>query len=188
MAFLNGIVKALGLDPNDRALARYRKTVDIINSYEGDVEKLSDEELARSADIYNQRLENGETLADILEYGLQVLAQLSAVEDGGFGGHVVLVFTGFCAEVHDLALVYDDHALSVGDSDDGTVGDHVIVSVVGGTSADLLLSLGDENICGDRFTIEVLFPLICQYSAGSTCNCFDKTHVISPFVNENVCF
>ncbi|MDO4988211.1 MAG: preprotein translocase subunit SecA [Synergistes sp.] len=66
MAFLNGIVKALGLDPNDRALARYRKTVDIINSYEGDVEKLSDEELARSADIYNERLENGETLADIL--------------------------------------------------------------------------------------------------------------------------
>ena len=66
MGFLNGIIKAIGLDPNDRAIAKYEKKAEIIDSYESETEKLSDEELAQSAKIFGERLENGETLDDIL--------------------------------------------------------------------------------------------------------------------------
>ena len=66
MGFLNGVIKALGLDPNDRAVAKYEKKTEIIDSLEPEVEKLSDEELARSAEIFGARLEKGESLDDIL--------------------------------------------------------------------------------------------------------------------------
>ena len=66
MGFLNGIIKAIGLDPNDRAIAKYEKKAEIIDSYEPETEKLSDEELAQSARIFGERLEKGETLDDIL--------------------------------------------------------------------------------------------------------------------------
>ena len=66
MGFLNGIIKAIGLDPNDRAIAKYEKKAEVIDSYEPETEKLSDEELAQSAKIFGERLENGETLDDIL--------------------------------------------------------------------------------------------------------------------------
>ena len=66
MGFLNGVIKALGLDPNDRAVAKYEKKTQIIDSLEPEVEKLSDEELARSAEIFGARLEKGESLDDIL--------------------------------------------------------------------------------------------------------------------------
>ena len=46
MGFFNGVIKALGFDPNDRAVAKYDKKTEIIDSYEAEVEKLSDEELA----------------------------------------------------------------------------------------------------------------------------------------------
>ena len=55
MGFLNGVIKALGLDPNDRAVAKYEKKTEIIDSLEPEVEKLSDEELARSAEISSKR-------------------------------------------------------------------------------------------------------------------------------------
>ena len=66
MGFLNGVIKAIGLDPNDRAIAKYEKKAEIIDSYEPETEKLSDEELARSAQIFGERLDKGETLDDIL--------------------------------------------------------------------------------------------------------------------------
>ena len=42
MGFLNGVIKALGFDPNDRAVAKYEKKTEIIDSYEAELEKLSD--------------------------------------------------------------------------------------------------------------------------------------------------
>lgn len=66
MGILSGVVKALGFDPNDRALAKYEERVKIIDSYEAEVQELSDEELARTKEIFQRRLENGETLDDIL--------------------------------------------------------------------------------------------------------------------------
>lgn len=66
MGFINGVIKALGLDPNERALAKYEKRAEIVDSYETETEKLSDEELARSAAVFKERLDKGETLDDIL--------------------------------------------------------------------------------------------------------------------------
>ena len=60
MGFLNGVIKALGLDPNDRAVAKYEKRTEIIDSLEPEVEKLSDEELARSVKFSARRLERRE--------------------------------------------------------------------------------------------------------------------------------
>ncbi|MDO4561342.1 MAG: preprotein translocase subunit SecA [bacterium] len=66
MGFLNGVIKALGFDPNDRAIAKYEKRTEIIDSYEAELEKLSDEDLAQSAAIFKERLDNGESLDDIM--------------------------------------------------------------------------------------------------------------------------
>ena len=66
MGFLKGVIKALGFDPNDRAIAKYEKRTEIIDSYEAELEKLSDGELAQSAAVFKERLDNGESLDDIL--------------------------------------------------------------------------------------------------------------------------
>ncbi|MDL2297570.1 preprotein translocase subunit SecA [Synergistaceae bacterium OttesenSCG-928-D05] len=63
---LGGVIKALGFDPNDRALARYEERANIIDSFEPEMQKLSDEDLSQTKEIFKQRLENGETLDDIL--------------------------------------------------------------------------------------------------------------------------
>ena len=66
MGLFSGVIKALGLDPNDRAIARYEEKALIIDSFEPRVKDLTDEELAQSASFFKARLENGETLDDIL--------------------------------------------------------------------------------------------------------------------------
>ena len=47
MGLVKSFIKKIGLDPNDRLIARYEKTVEIIDSYEPEIHKLSDEELAQ---------------------------------------------------------------------------------------------------------------------------------------------
>ena len=56
----------MGLDPNDRLMARYRDAAFEIGNLERDVQQISDEELARSAVFFRGRLEEGETLNDIM--------------------------------------------------------------------------------------------------------------------------
>lgn len=66
MGLFSGVIKALGLDPNDRAIARYEEKASIIDSFEPQLKDLKDEELAQSASFFKARLENGETLDDML--------------------------------------------------------------------------------------------------------------------------
>lgn len=66
MGFFDGVIKALGFDPNDRAISRYEEKTVIIDSFEEGLKGLSDEELAQSAVVFKERLENGESLDDIL--------------------------------------------------------------------------------------------------------------------------
>jgi preprotein translocase subunit SecA len=66
MGLFSGVIKALGLDPNDRAIARYEEKALIIDSFEPQIKDLTDEELTQSASFFKARLENGETLDDIL--------------------------------------------------------------------------------------------------------------------------
>ncbi|MDR1472678.1 MAG: preprotein translocase subunit SecA [Synergistaceae bacterium] len=61
-----GVLKALGLDPNDRIVSRYRNTASDIGLLEKEVQRLSDEELKKSSDLFNGRLAEGESLDDIL--------------------------------------------------------------------------------------------------------------------------
>ncbi len=51
---------------NDRQVKKIRKIVDVINEYEAEFQALSDEELKLSADKFRSRLEEGETLDQIL--------------------------------------------------------------------------------------------------------------------------
>jgi len=66
LGLFNTVVKALGFDPNDRAVARYAEKAKIIDSLEAEQKKLSEEELAATKEIFCGRLEAGETLDDIL--------------------------------------------------------------------------------------------------------------------------
>ncbi len=51
------LVKALGLDPNDRAIKRYRERVARINALEEEISSWDDSVLAASSERFRERLE-----------------------------------------------------------------------------------------------------------------------------------
>jgi len=53
-------------DLNEKELKRLQPIVEKINSYETDISKLNDEELKNKTPKFRKRLNNGETLDDIL--------------------------------------------------------------------------------------------------------------------------
>ena len=63
--FKNLVGKVLG-DPVERALGKYRETVEHINALEPDMQALDDDALRAKTDEFRQRLDNGETMNDIL--------------------------------------------------------------------------------------------------------------------------
>ncbi len=63
---LKGVLKALGLDPNERLVDRYRSTASDIEVLEKTVREMSDETLEGSAKFFAARLSDGESLDDIL--------------------------------------------------------------------------------------------------------------------------
>jgi preprotein translocase subunit SecA len=63
--FKNLVRKVVG-DPVERALARYRETVDRINAFEPAMQRCSDADLRAKTDEFKQRLNAGETLDDLL--------------------------------------------------------------------------------------------------------------------------
>ena len=63
---LKGVLRALGLDPNERALSRYRRVAEAVGDLESSVSALSDQELAATAEVFRGRLEAGEALDDLL--------------------------------------------------------------------------------------------------------------------------
>jgi preprotein translocase subunit SecA len=71
------LVKALGLDPNDRAIKRYRERVDRINALEAEVSSWDDSTLAASSERFRERLENGEETDAILEEVFAVVREVS---------------------------------------------------------------------------------------------------------------
>ena len=73
-----GILRILGLDPNDKLIARYRETASDISALEKDVKPLSDDELKNSAVYFRQRLSGGETLDDILPEVFARVREVSA--------------------------------------------------------------------------------------------------------------
>ena len=63
---IGGLLKKIFGTKNDREVKALTKIVDQINALEPEYEKLSDEDLRHKTDIFKERLENGETLDDIL--------------------------------------------------------------------------------------------------------------------------
>ncbi|MDI9370402.1 MAG: preprotein translocase subunit SecA, partial [Synergistota bacterium] len=63
---LGSIKKALGLDPNERALKRYSEVVEEINSLEPSFSALSDEDLRQKGASFKERLQRGESKDDLL--------------------------------------------------------------------------------------------------------------------------
>lgn len=66
LGLFNSVIKALGFAPNDRAIAKYEEKVKIIDSFEPEMQKLSNEELAKTKKIFNDRLKAGESMDDLL--------------------------------------------------------------------------------------------------------------------------
>jgi len=63
---LAGFAKAIFGSSNDRYVRSLRKTVDKINAFEPAIQALSDDELKGQTDRFKARLEEGETLTDLL--------------------------------------------------------------------------------------------------------------------------
>ncbi|MFZ5942827.1 MAG: preprotein translocase subunit SecA [Bacillota bacterium] len=71
-----GFLKNL-LDDNAKEIKRLQKTVDSINSLEGDIEKLSDLELRTKTEEFKGRYQNGATLDDLLPEAFTVVREAS---------------------------------------------------------------------------------------------------------------
>ena len=63
---LSALAKTLFGSENDRVLKRMQASVDAINALEPELEKLSDEELAARTPWFQERIQNGQTLDDLL--------------------------------------------------------------------------------------------------------------------------
>ncbi len=74
---LDKLKKALGLDPNERALKRYSAVVEEINGLEPVVSALSDEELRKKGEEFRARLREGEDGNDILPEVFAVVREVS---------------------------------------------------------------------------------------------------------------
>ena len=74
---LDKLKKALGLDPNDRALKRYREKAEEINRLEPETAALTDEELRSRGPEFRRRLENGESPDDLLPEVFAVVREVS---------------------------------------------------------------------------------------------------------------
>src|SRR5688500_1801926 len=61
-----GIAKAIFGSSNDRYVRSLGKIVDRINSYEPTIEAMTDEELRKPTNIYRSRLDEGETIDELL--------------------------------------------------------------------------------------------------------------------------
>lgn len=62
---------------NDRMLRKYRKTIDNINAYESGLQALSDEQLSAKTAEFKGRLEQGESLDNLMEEAFAVVREAS---------------------------------------------------------------------------------------------------------------
>ena len=118
----------------------------------------------------------GEALADGFE-GLEDTVTQLARKNGRFCGSIICIFAGFGADFHDLALLHDEHTLTIGHSDAGAVTDDVLTALgIGGTAGNTFLSFHHQGIHIHSVAIKEFLPLIRQYAAQGAQTCFNKSH------------
>lgn len=71
-----GFLKNL-LDDNSREVKKYQKRVQVINAFEPEIQALSDENLRGKTAEFKQRLENGESIDDLLSEAFAVVREAS---------------------------------------------------------------------------------------------------------------
>lgn len=74
---LKKFVKILGGDPDKKRIEAFKHVVEQINLLEGDLEKLSDEQLSQKTNEFRVRLASGESLDDILPEAYAVVREVS---------------------------------------------------------------------------------------------------------------
>ncbi|MDO9121335.1 MAG: accessory Sec system translocase SecA2, partial [Anaerolineaceae bacterium] len=72
---LKKIAGVFGGDPHKREIEKLSEIVDVINSFEAEYEALSDEQLKAKTDEFKARLEDGETLDDLLPEAFAVVRE-----------------------------------------------------------------------------------------------------------------
>ena len=117
----------------------------------------------------------GKALGYGLEGSCQTVAEVAG-EHAGLGGGIEGILARLGAHFHHLALLHDEHALSVCHSNAAAVGDDVVLAVVGAAAGSALLALDHQHILIQRIAVEKFLPLVCKSSAQCAHTCFDKTH------------
>ena len=74
---LEGLIKKIFGDPNEKELKNIRPIVDKINALEPDMERMSDANLQAKTSEFKLRLKKGETLDDILPEAFAVVREAS---------------------------------------------------------------------------------------------------------------
>ena len=74
---ISGLLKKIFGTKNDREIKALTKEVEKINALESEYEKLSDEDLQNKTNIFKERLQNGETLDDILTEAFATVREAS---------------------------------------------------------------------------------------------------------------
>ncbi|HSF79971.1 MAG TPA: hypothetical protein VLA49_01980 [Anaerolineales bacterium] len=74
---LKKFVKLIGGDPNKREIEKYSEVVEQINQLEGEYAELSDQALSAKTDEFRNRLEQGESLEDLLPEAYAVVREAS---------------------------------------------------------------------------------------------------------------
>src|SRR4030042_4609419 len=74
---LNSLIRLVGGDPNRKDVEHYTKLVDEINELESDYQALSDEALREKTAQFRKRLEDGETLDDLLTEAFAAVREAS---------------------------------------------------------------------------------------------------------------
>ena len=77
IGLLDGLLKKIFGDPNEKEIKEIRKIVEKVNSYEKDMQNLSSANLANKTKEFKLRLQKGETLDDLLPEAFAVVREAS---------------------------------------------------------------------------------------------------------------
>ena len=117
----------------------------------------------------------GKALGHGLEGSRQTVAKVAG-KHAGLGGGIEGILARLGAHLHHLALLHDEHTLSVCHGDAAAVGDDVVLAVVRAAAGGALLALNHQHILVQRIAVEKFLPLVCKRSTQCAHTCFDQTH------------
>ena len=119
-----------------------------------------------------------EALSDVLERVEDTGSQLTG-EDRRLGRSIIDKLARFGAQLRDLALIDDDHALAVSHRDDRAVGNDVLAAlVVAAAPGNAVQTLDRHHVLRNGFTVKILLPLISHHTASRAQCCFNESHCL----------